>query len=107
MNEGKVNLIKPKSLSKQNKNHRRSRKSITHHKIENEEGWKKWEERKENKLTSIKKMVLCDDGRIIYNILDCHWVFWNVVWIMFWIVIRKCVQFEGKIIARKWMWKKI
>jgi hypothetical protein len=53
MIEGKVNLIKPKSLSKQNKNHRRSRKSITHHKIENEEGWKKWEERKENKLTSI------------------------------------------------------
>jgi hypothetical protein len=41
MNEGKGNLIRPKSLSKQNKNHRRSRKSIRHHKTKNEESWRK------------------------------------------------------------------
>jgi len=79
MNEGKVNLIKPKSLSKQNKNHRRSRKFITHHKIENEEGWKKWEERKENKLTSIKKNGVMwwqsnnlQCSRLSLSVLECR-----------------------------------
>jgi len=60
-------------------------------KNEFEEGWKKWEEKKEKKLTSIEKNVLRDGSGAICNV-DCHWTFWSVIQILDSCLIMRVIQ---------------
>ncbi len=55
------------------------RKFGTFYIAKNEEGWKKWEEKKEKKLISIDE--LRDGGGAICSV-DCHWTFWSVIQIL-------------------------